>query len=51
MDDQDLKHVYRQLKGEIDSIMDKEGVDFVTMSKIIHQLVNDFDQVRKHRYP
>lgn len=51
MDDNAIKQVYKQLQGEIEHLMAKEDLDFVTMSKIMHQLANDFDQVRKHRYP
>lgn len=51
MNDIELKRLYKHLKGEIEQIMDQKNVDFVSMSKVIHQLVNDFDTVRKHRYP
>ena len=51
MNDNEIKSIYKQLKGQIDEIMDVQGIDFVTMSKVMHQLVAQFDNVRKQRYP
>jgi hypothetical protein len=51
MDDELVKQVYNHLKGEIDQIMDKNNLDFCSMSKIMHKLVENFDHVVKQRYP
>jgi len=51
MDDNSIKSVYKILKNEIEEIMDKNDIDFLTMSRIMHKLANDFDSSIKHRYP
>ena len=50
MDDNEIKTIYKQLQGQIDELMEK-GIEFVTRSKVMHQLVAEFDTVVKHRYP
>lgn len=51
MDDESIKTVYKQIKSELDQLMENKNIDFYSMSKIIHQLVQDFDTPLKHRYP
>ena len=51
MDDESIKVVYQKIKTEIDQLMENKNIDFYSMSKIIHQLVQDFDTPLKNRYP
>lgn len=51
MNQDEIKNVYKQLKDQIDQLMDNSGIDFVNMSKVMHQLAQDFDSPIKRRYP
>ena len=51
MDDNAIKEVYKAIRSELEQLMDKNDLDFVTRSKIMHQLTNEFDSSIKHRYP
>lgn len=51
MNDESIKNVYKELKIQIEQLMDRKDIDFVNMSKIMHQLTQDFDSTIKHRYP
>ena len=47
----EFNDIYSEIRIKIESIMAKKGVDFCNMSKIVHQIVKDFDKVIKNRYP
>lgn len=51
MDDESIKNVYKELKNQVEQFMDIRDIDFVNMSKLMHQLAQDFDTPIKHRYP
>ena len=51
MNEESIKIVYKELKNEIEQIMNNKNIDFCSMSKIMHKLAQDFDSSIKHRYP
>ena len=51
MNDESVKNVYKELKNQIEEFMNHKDIDFLNMSKIMHQITQDFDSSIKHRYP
>lgn len=51
MNQEEIKLIYKQLKDQIDNLMDNSSIDFVNMSKVMHQLAEDFDTPIKRRFP
>ncbi len=51
MNDESIKNVHKQLKNQIEQFMDNKDIDFLNMSRLMHQLAQDFDTPIKHRYP
>ena len=51
MNENSFQNIYKQLKSQIEQFMDKSDIDYCNMSKIVHQLAQDFDTPIKHRYP